>query len=380
MNTPSRALTLCLLAACLALGLLPAAAEEGCLLKASAPGAYAVRFWPDRIVLTYTAQTPVAVSVQLAAAARWAVLDGKPLPVAKLKWDSVGKTATADLPAGDHTVNVGWAGSYQQAAEGQKIPVLLDGKPAGSLTCHFDLEKMSAEGSAACPTGTVRVRLTGVKSDLQPQLTVGATTIQEWSKGKETLHAGRPLAVQGDSGLTLLVRGYNLLKSPVAAVELQTDQVALDPLRQESMPEPGLLIEAEDYVSEALGKAEISDKHFETHGGKSIFNNAGDGHYLEYKFTVPQAGAYDLYVRAATQEPSDLRSLAVDGKSPQGLGLVRFPGTGGWGYSKSEWAALKLTGLPKVPSLNLTAGEHTLRVTGEASTHLNLDYFVLVPR
>ena len=351
--------------------------SEGCLLKASSPGAYAVRFWLDRIVLTYSTETPVTVSVQLPAATKWAVLDEAPFAVSQVKWDQPTTSATAALPAGDHTLLLGWGGSYARPTPNQKIPVLLDGKPIGSLSCHFDLEKMTAEGTAQCPVGTVRVRLTSLKTGLQPVVTLGANVAGEWVARSGGVEATRPVAVQDVTPLSLTIRSYNLLKTPVSAVELQTLQAALEPRRLDKMPDQGLVIEAESFVNEGLGKVEVSTKHFDLHGGKGIMGNSGEGHFLEYKFTLDKPGAYDLYMRSATQEPFDLRSLQLDGKTPAGLGLVKFPGTGGWGYSAAEWAALQLTGSEKAPSLKLDAGEHTLRVTGEGSTHLNLDYFVL---
>jgi hypothetical protein len=284
------------------------------------------------------------------------------------------------MPAGDHTLVLGWAGSPQRPAEGQKIPVLLDGKQIGSLDCHFDLEKMTAEGSVPCPVGTVRVQQVGVAAGVQPVLSLGANTISEWRPREGALETAGPVAVQGPSGLSLVVRSYNLLKSPVSAVELTGGQMALEPKRLEKMPAAGVLIEAESFAEEGLGQVQVSDRHFDLHGGKCVMSNSGDGHWLQYKFTIEKPGLYDLYMRAATQEPFDLRSVRIDGKTPQGLGLVNCPGTGGWGYSAQEWAALQLTGVEKAPSLKLEAGEHTLRVTGEGSTHLNLDYFMLVPR
>ena len=375
-----RQLLLLALLSLLATALCSTGWSDGCLLKASSPGAYAVRFWPDRIVLTYSTEAAVTVSVQLPAAAKWAVLDEAPLALGKAKWDQASSSATADLPAGDHTLLLGWAGSYAKPAANQKLPVLLDGKPVGSLNCHFDLEKMTAEGTALCPVGTVRVRLAGLKAGLQPVLTLGANAVNEWVAGSGGVEAAKPVAVQDATPLSLVIRSYNLLKSPVSAVELQTVQAALEPRRLEKMPEQGLVIEAESSVNEGLGKVEVSTKHFDLHGGKGIMGNSGEGHFLEYKFTLDKPGTYDLYMRAATQEPFDLRSLQIDGKTPAGLGLVKFPGTGGWGYSAAEWAALQLTGSEKAPSLKLEAGEHTLRITGEGSTHLNLDYFALLGR
>jgi hypothetical protein len=373
-----RYLALLLLAGLLTTAIATAAGDLQ--LRGSVPGAYALRFWPDRVVLTSSTEAAVSVLVRLPAAAKWAVLDERPANFSVVTWDKAARTASADLPAGNHTLVLGWAGSPQRPAEGQKIPVLLDGKPTGSLDCHFDLEKMTAEGNVACPVGTVRVRLAGLKAGLQPVLSVGANTISEWRPREGGVETAGPVATQGPSGLSLVVREYNLLKAPVSAIELTTGQVALEPKRLERMPAAGMFIEAEDFADEGLGQVQVSTKHFDIRGGKCLMSNSGDGHWLQYKFTIEKAGLYDLYMRAATQEPFDLRSVRIDGKTPPGLGLINVPGTGGWGYSASEWAALQLTGVEKAPSLKLEAGEHTLRITGEGSTHLNLDYLVLVPR
>lgn len=355
-------------------------AAGGCLLQASSPGAYAARFWPDRVVLTYSTAAPVSVAVQLPAASRWAILDEQPLAATLLKWDKPASCATLSLPSGDHTVIVGWAGSYAKPAPNQQIPVLLDGKPVGALACQFNLEKLQATGTVSLPIGTVRARLAGPKPPAQPALTIGATVAQAWMASAGGCAAGNTFAVNDATPITLVVSAYNILKPPFTALELQTAQAALEPKRLEKMPEQGLLIEAEDFSSEGLGKVELSTKHFDIHGGKCVMGNSGDGHWLEYRFKLDRPGQYDLFIRSATQEPFDLRSITVDGKTPPGLGLIKFPGTGGWGYSTSEWAALQMTGLDKAPSLKLEAGEHVLRITGEGSTHLNLDYLMLVSR
>lgn len=373
-----RYLALLLLAGLLTAGI--AAAAGDLQLRGSVPGAYALRFWPDRVVLTSSTEAAVSVLVKLPAAAKWALLDEKPVKISTVQWDAAAGTACADLPAGDHTLVLGWAGSPQRPAAGQKIPVLIDGKAVGSLDCHFDLEKMTAEGNVACPVGTVRVRLVGLKAGLQPVLSIGANTVSEWRERGGGFETPGEIAAQGPSALSLIVRDYNLLKAPVSAIELTTGQAALEPKRHERMPAAGIFIEAEDFTDEGLGQVSVSTKHFDIRGGKCLMSNSGDGHWLQYKFVIEKPGLYDLYMRSATQEPFDLRSVRIDGKTPQGLGLINVPGTGGWGYSAQEWAALQLTGTEKAPSLKLEAGEHTLRITGEASTHLNLDYFMLVPR
>lgn len=358
-----------------------ALADGGCLLSATAPGAYAVRYWPDRIVLTYDAKEAVSVTVHLPQAAQWARLDEGQLPAAKMAWDAQAGCVTLQLPAGTHAAHVAWQGKYQKAPREQAIPVLMDGKKAGSITAHFTLEGMTAEGSVPAHVAIMRasLRLKGA-TQVEPVLTVGTTVLDRWQAQAQQLAARRDVAMAETTPLSLSVASYNLAASPVEAIAFETVQGALEPKRLAAMPAQGLVIEAEAFAAEGGGKVDISDKHFETHGGKSIFNNSGDGHWLEYKFTVPQAGTYDLYMRAASQEPADLRSVSLDGQTPPGLGLVKFPGTGGWGYSAQEWAALQLTGTPQAPSLKLAAGEHTLRVTGQGSTHLNLDYFLLTPR
>lgn len=382
----SKALPVVTIVACLAISLCGAAqtalADGPCLLSASGPGAYAVRYWPDRAVLTYNAAAPVQVGVHLPSAVKWARLDDGQLAAGKVKWDAKTGLATADLPAGDHTVHLAWAGTYQKPPQDVKIPVLLGGKRVGELPAQFTLERMQADATLTLPTGVVRAELQTVPgAQGQPSLSVGATTLDAWkAAGRDSLTSDKPIATAEATPLSIIWPSYNLSASPVKAVLLTSLQTALEPKRLEKMPAGGIVIEAENIASEGLGKVEVSDKHFQTSGGKSVFNNAGNGHFLEYKFTVPQAGKYDLYVRAATQEPFDLRSVMVDGKPAEGLGLIKFPGTGGWGYSAAEWAALQLTGLGKAPSLNLAAGEHVLRITGEGNSHLNLDYFALVAR
>lgn len=63
-------------------------AAETSLLSASAPGAYAVRFWPDRVVLSCSAGTPVTVRASLPQAAEWAVLQLAGAGPAKRFWSS----------------------------------------------------------------------------------------------------------------------------------------------------------------------------------------------------------------------------------------------------------------------------------------------------
>lgn len=353
-------------------------AADSCLLSSSAPGAFAVRYWPDRVVLTSDAGEAVRVTVRLPQAPKWGRLDGERVAAGELAWDARTSSVTVKVPEGRHEAHVAWEGTYQATPRMRRLPVMLDGKRVGSVVAEFSLERMQAEGMVAVPRGLVRPLLRLKAGDgVEPVLTVGTAAIGDWSTHAGELRALRTVAAGEQMPISLTIESYNLLSSPVEAIVLEMVQRAVVPERLEAMPAQGIVIEAEDFVAEGLGKVAVSDRHFQAHGGKSIYQNSGDGHWLEYRFAVPQAGSYELYARAATQEDEDLRSFVIDGKTAEGLGLVLFPGTGGWGYAASDWAALRLTtGAP----LKLGPGEHTLRVTGESSSHLNLDYFVLVAR
>lgn len=357
--------------------------EGQLLLSTNVPGAYAVRYWPDRIVLSYEAKEAVRLQIYLPEAPRWASLDGAPWPRKNIVWAAAQSCVQLSLPAGKHLAHIAWKGSFQRPARAQTIPVLCEGKNIGQLRAHFSLEEMTAQGAPALPAALVLpcLRLKpSAPAALAPQLSMGHNVIAQWRRTGQFLQAASPLVCDVNMPVQLVVTAYALAASPVEAIELRIVQKAMTPQRLTAMPAAGIVIEAEDFVAEGRGKVAISERHYQTHGGKSIYQNSGEGHWLEYKFVVPQTGLYDLYVRGATEAEADLRSIKIDGQTPPGLGLIRFPGTGGWGYSAEEWAAWQLTGLPRAPSLKLDAGEHVLRLTGESSTHLNLDYFLLVPR
>lgn len=361
------------------------AAPGPCLLSASAPGAYALRYWPDRVILSVSAKTPVTVKAALPQPAKWvAPAEGQTLPDRAWKWLAAEKCVAVDLPAGEWRLQIGWAGKFVQPAAGQTVEVLLGGKRVALLPCTFDLEKITAAGAVTGPAALVKGITLKLSAPLKPEqvrLTVGATAITNWRPKGSDLVSDQAVALSGSTPVDLTVTAYNLASCPVKAVVLEQAKVALDAPRLAEMPKAGLVIEAEAFSGEANGKVDISDKHFQTSGGKSVYNNAGDGHWLEWKFTVPEAGKYDLFVRTACQEAGSLRSVDVDGQPVPGAGLVRFPSTGGWGYSAQEWSALQLTGgQSPAPALDLTAGEHTLRLTGVSSDHLNLDYWLLVKR
>lgn len=86
-----RAVALCLML-CIALSAANYAAAEGrSLLRSSVPGAFGVRYLPDRALLTYTiqaqqAEEDFALSLYLPEPIKWGYLDRAPLGPAQYAW------------------------------------------------------------------------------------------------------------------------------------------------------------------------------------------------------------------------------------------------------------------------------------------------------
>ena len=142
-----------------------------------------------------------------------------------------------------------------------------------------------------------------------------------------------------------------------------------------------MLIEAEDFVGSGGTPVQVDPgSHHDAHGGACVFSFMGDGSWLEWDIDVPAAGAWDLYARISCGDIGAFRQVALDGMAVDGLGLVAFPATGGWGHAEGEWWLVRLTGAGDRPEpLELAAGAHRVRVTGVLEKHLNFDYVALVP-
>ena len=127
-------------------------------------------------------------------------------------------------------------------------------------------------------------------------------------------------------------------------------------------------MEAENYTTQT-GYVRVNGS--ETSGGAGIRVDEAGGGYLNYKFSVLQAGTWYFWVRAhATGEPDNCFLLGLDGERLGEIYLKKI----GWSWTP-EW----LSGLSHAGpvTLNLTAGTHTLSILTHTVINPLLDKIVL---
>jgi len=315
---------------------------------------------------------------------KWIRLDREPIAVKTCEWSAGDQQLALTVPFGSHRLHLGWAGTGQLPPETAVIPVTLDGKPVGKLRARFTLMGMEAKGQLDTTAGCagLRLRLAGDISTSELSVSCGGRTITRWRTTRDGLVARDDLLLPAEAVIALTVNRYGLSGSPITAVELDdlrgpTSAVVVE----DTIPEGALLVEAEDYTA-AGGSPVVVDpgSHFDTHGGSCVYTFKGDGAWLEWALDVPAAGSYDLFARISSAEDFSYRLVTVDGDSPDGLGLVKFPGTGGWGHAQGEWQTVQIAGTDGgAPALELEAGPRTVRLTGVLGLHMNVDYLFLMP-
>lgn len=151
-------------------------------------------------------------------------------------------------------------------------------------------------------------------------------------------------------------------------------QVMVAPPQPHEVELPGMiLVQAEDFAAQGGGEVEVTDRGHNV--GQMITKWHQDaGHWLEWRFTVPQSGRYAIYARYGTSGAETRRALSIDGVSPGAcFDGIAFASTGGYGQTAEQWRVLRLG-----PAVELAAGEHALRMTN-LGDGLALDYLALVP-
>lgn len=357
--------------------------DATCLLASSQPGTFSIRFLDGLVIISAQADEAFSLTARVPDPPRYLLLDGQPAPESSWQWKS--GSLTISLPAGSHVLAISCDRQLARPGSVHRVPILIDGDEIG----HIELVR-----SYDSAVGTARLRLAGpllcrpsveFLGGRAPEpgcvsLSIDKTPIDRWRRSRSLLIARRRISLADSSIVDLCVRCDLSQPVPLRAVVLKDALRPVEPRRVKTMPAQGIVIEAEDFVDEGLGRCKISrGEHLDQHGGASIYGNIGDGHWLEWEFEVPQAGEYDLFVRAACGARYSLREVRLDGRLPaKAFALIKFPNTGGWAHEPGQWWAFHVAGsASNLPPLRLSAGKHRLRVRGMDAGHLNLDYFVL---
>jgi hypothetical protein len=356
--------------------------ETRTYLTCDHPATCCVAYSAQAVTLQVQAQEPCEVAVWTGFAPDWAFVDGDGMVVVQAS-------------AGNLLWEFG-RGDRPLRGTGPPLPVKVDGKQRTLARTDFETRRMEARADLRLPRGLYRATIVLAypvpNSTPPPRLRLGALETTEWdaglaANGRPGLRAKSDALLDGDVGL-ILTWEDTFARSPVREVLLETIAVAT-PLAKVDPPDldsPGaIVIEAENFAREGDGgPVEISrGEHADQHGGASIFNfGPGKAHWLEWDFSVPQTGKYTIYARTATQEEYSLRALAIDRRQPfPAAALLQFPGTGGWARDDaSQWVWTVLAGAGGRPPLELTAGEHRLRLTTVGDKHVNVDVMALLPR
>jgi GH35 family endo-1,4-beta-xylanase len=90
------------------------------------------------------------------------------------------------------------------------------------------------------------------------------------------------------------------------------------------------------------------------------------GEWLEYTVNVANTGPYDLDLRVAADGTGRTVSLTVDGANL--ASNITIPNTAGW----QAWTTVTTT-------VQLTAGQHILRITAGATSYINFNYMQFKP-
>lgn len=359
------------------------------LLNSSAPGAFGVRYLTDRAVVSYTVEKPgdadtFTLRVRLPEKVQWGFLDREPIADDELNW-STGQ-AVVNVPFGSARLHLGWAGEARLPPESARIPVMLGERKVAELTARFDLDGMQASGEVPeIGPGMASVRVETAQG-LDPDavsLSVGADSVDRWRYDTTSLEAREQVNVDPNPRLSLRVQQRGLSGSPIKGVVFTDVRAPSQVMRvaDEDAPE-GILVEAEDFTNSTGTPPQVDPgSHHDTHGGSCVYSFLGDGSTLEWEIEVPEGGLYDLYLRISCGDVGAWRAVSINGETPEGLGLVELPGTGGWGHADGEWWIVRVTGGgADAPSVALTEGTNTLRMKGLLTTHLNIDYLLVVAR
>ncbi|MGD9495380.1 MAG: carbohydrate-binding domain-containing protein, partial [Armatimonadota bacterium] len=178
-----------------------------------------------------------------------------------------------------------------------------------------------------------------------------------------TLAAGDALSAAGSGQVGARFEGEGRALTAALTVELLDEPMTDRPRTQ-----------AEAIAAQGGGTVQIREDKVGADG--TCFSHwDAPGHWLEWTMSAPQAGRYRLAVRYCAQTDAR-RSAAIDGRP---LGEFAFPATGGFSSDRNDWRHRVLQDPQGAPLLiELSAGEHTLRMTNTDGKGMNVDYLMLI--
>ncbi len=142
-----------------------------------------------------------------------------------------------------------------------------------------------------------------------------------------------------------------------------------------------IIIEAENMSRQQGGQVQLTESKVATRGGKAFLGWDEEGHIIDYFFTVPEDGIYQVGLKYATRDERVRRRLEINPNTDDVLTVdAELPNSGGWSNQRDDWL-LSVVDDPKIGRpwlVYLPKGRHRLRLTA-MNRSLNLDYIVIAP-
>lgn len=257
---------------------------------------------------------------------------------------------------------------------GATASLLLDKRGTASATCIAD------------GLWTVSADVDGKITAALPCLAEAKPVVYALNRRNERI-ATVPASV-GNGSLSFEVRAgveYEVATGTATVKKIRTASVAHEYNKMPKLPVKALkslppapkdvviVMQAEDFSKQGNGKVTVTDSKVGTEG-KAFLNWDYAGHWLEYTFDVPVAGAYSLSFKYCFDGSSSTRAILIDGNCPdKSLTSVDFLDTGGWSGTQDNWDWATIMGANgKAFQFNLTKGKHTLKLVNIRDS-MNMD-------
>jgi hypothetical protein len=230
-------------------------------------------------------------------------------------------------------------------------------------------------------------------SGASPLMVEGVARAYRWTEDErflDPLTHGLALGAGGSAygkGFSMYYRCAPRLLADLAAVGLtleEAEQEALVPFEKPQwmtqLAEDRLIVvQAEDFADQGEGVVEERDDRHATWGTMITKWHADLGHWLQWRFQVPEDGRYRVIFRYATRSENARRRFEIDGEPPhEAAREFAFPHSGGYGSNPTDWQYRPLQDAEgKEVVVPLAAGEHIIRMTN-LGDGLGLDFIALV--